>query len=112
MGERLEKAKAELSRLQAMLEEKGEKVEINLEYTTHEKLSAEKKVSEAVAENESLKKQLKDSQDQLTKKVNETAPFLNMKKMLVKKNADIKHLREQLAKFDPQQFADNVKEED
>jgi chromosome segregation ATPase len=98
--------------LKSKLEEKGEKVEINLEYTTHEKISAEKKVSEATAENETLKKQLKDTQDQLTKKVNETAPFLNMKKMLVKKNAEIKHIREQLVKLDPKQFADDVNEEE
>jgi chromosome segregation ATPase len=100
-SEQLEQAKSEVLRLKAKLEEKGEKVEVNLEYTSKmadEKTAAQGKNAELQKEMEDLKKQLKEAQDQLTKKVNDTTPFQNMKKMIQKKNNSIKQLREALIK--------------
>lgn len=54
---------------------------------------------------------LKEAEAQLTKKVNETLPFLNMKKMLKKKNDQIKELRTKLATYEPQNEEDGVEDE-
>jgi hypothetical protein len=54
---------------------------------------------------------LKEAEAQLTKKVNETLPFLNMKKMLKKKNEQIKEQRTKLATYEPQQNSDSLDDE-
>lgn len=54
---------------------------------------------------------LKEAEAQLTKKVNETLPFIGMKKMLKKKNEQIKELRDKLSKYEPQED-ENAGEDD
>eukprot|EP00026_Physarum_polycephalum_P004472 Phypoly_transcript_04493.p2 GENE.Phypoly_transcript_04493~~Phypoly_transcript_04493.p2 ORF type:complete len:303 (-),score=70.76 Phypoly_transcript_04493:1057-1965(-) len=54
---------------------------------------------------------LKEADAQLTKKVNETLPFVNMKKMLKKKNEQIKEMRTKLATYEPSQNGDDVDDE-
>jgi len=108
LGEQLEQAKSELVRLQSKLEEKGEKVEINLDYT---KKQADEKVNDTQKQLDQVKKELKEAQDQLAKKINETTQFQNMKKMIQKKNKDIKQLRDALIKYEPNLAAPVLDEE-
>ena len=50
-----------------------------------------------------LQRQLTETQQELDKKINQTAAVQNMKKMLQEKNQLIKELREQIAKYEQDQ---------
>ena len=50
-----------------------------------------------------LQRQLTETQNELDKKINQTAAVQNMKKMLQEKNQLIKELREQIAKYEQDQ---------
>eukprot|EP01116_Phalansterium_solitarium_P018837 TRINITY_DN5114_c0_g1_i1.p1 TRINITY_DN5114_c0_g1~~TRINITY_DN5114_c0_g1_i1.p1 ORF type:complete len:347 (+),score=126.27 TRINITY_DN5114_c0_g1_i1:49-1041(+) len=60
-----------------------------------------KQVAAAQAELTSARKDLSASQQEFEKKINQSTPFLNMKKMLQKKNSQVRTLRELLVKYDP-----------
>ena len=49
---------------------------------------------------ETLKTQLKIAQDELQSKIHQSQPVQNMKKMLEKKNEEIKALKEKLSKYE------------
>ncbi|PRP76906.1 leucine zipper transcription factor-like protein 1-like [Planoprotostelium fungivorum] len=61
-----------------------------------------KEVEEKKKEAELRRKEAEDATKELDRKLMQSTPFINMKKMLTKKNGQIKQLREIVTKYDPQ----------
>jgi len=120
VGEDLEKSRQIIEQLKKQLEKLGEKPEVNValvekkaEAKADAKVETVQKQLDAVKidnskEIETLKQDLQKAKDEqakakeeLDKKLNASAPFLNMRKMISKKNDQIKTLREGLRKYDP-----------
>jgi hypothetical protein len=121
LGEDLERAKAQLAKLGIELEKASEKPEVNSTYkpTSYSVEQKKKDLEEleklqqqlahlqvekeaAKSEGDTLKHQLDAVNKELEKKLQQCAPFVNLKKMLVKKNNQIKQLREIVMKYEPE----------
>lgn len=73
----------------------------NLATNSNEKSQLETDLSQTKFRLLEIKQQLEASEKELEKKFSQTAAYQNMKKMLVKKNDQIKQLRQRIGKYEP-----------
>jgi len=88
--DQLDSTRQEMAQIKAQFE--GQVADVNSEASqSHDKMHAEL---------QAMRKQLRDSQKELTKKVQATQQFQNIQQMLRSKNDQLRDLRKQLAKYE------------